>query len=171
MQQQGGRLLLQCRDGQALGLTAAGTQPCAFGDKRVHQDVRRLHQHFLLLFDLHAVGLHRQAHHHDRGLFHRQDLRDGRVAAFRLRARREQLALQRLCSRDQRQPTLERTFHDHARHQQPVDFVGALKDAVDTGVAVVALGGIVVYKTVAAVDLDVFVQHVVDHLAAGDLED
>ena len=79
------------------------------------------------------------------------------------------------CSRarrgDDRQRALGRPFGQHAGDQQPVDLVGAFEDAVDPGVAVLALGGIVVHEAVAAVDLHVLVDDDVNHLAARDLED
>ena len=56
-------------------------------------------------------------------------------------------------------------------NQQAVDLVGAFEDAVDARVAVVALGRVVAHEAVAAVDLDVLVEHEVQHLAAGDLRD
>ena len=56
-------------------------------------------------------------------------------------------------------------------NQQPVDFVRAFEDAIDARVAILPLGRVVAHEAVAAVNLDVLVDGVVDHLAAGDLED
>ena len=58
-----------------------------------------------------------------------------------------------------------------AGDDQAVDFIGAFKDAIDAGIAVSALGRILFDETVAAVNLDGFVHHVVDHLRAPDFED
>src|SRR5215472_1303992 len=63
-----------------------------------------------------------------------------------------------------------RAFEQKAGNDKAVDFVGAFKDAVDAGIAIGALGGILLDKAVAAVDLDGFVDHVVDHLRAPDLD-
>ena len=55
-------------------------------------------------------------------------------------------------------------------HEQAVDLVRALEDAVDPGVAPVALGGVVLDVARAPEDLDVLVDDVVEHLGAPDLD-
>ena len=63
----------------------------------------------------------------------------------------------------------DRAAGEHARNQQAIDLVGAFENPVDTRIAVVTLGRIVAHVAVAAVNLDVFVEHEVQHLTAGDL--
>ena len=70
---------------------------------------------------------------------------------------------------DQRQLPFERTPDQHARNQQPVDLVRAFEDAVDARVAIMPLGGVIPDVAIAAVDLDVLVEDVVERLAPGDL--
>ena len=72
---------------------------------------------------------------------------------------------------DERQLALERAAYQHAGNQQAVDLVGALEDAVDARVAVVALGRVVADEAVAAVNLHVLVEHEVERLAARHLGD
>ncbi len=56
-------------------------------------------------------------------------------------------------------------------HEQAVDFVGAFEDPVHAGIAVMPLRGVVPDEAVSAVNLHVFVEHEVEHLARRDLED
>ncbi len=62
-------------------------------------------------------------------------------------------------------------FSKKAGDDQPVDFIGAFEDAIDARIAISALGRIFFDKSVAAVNLDGFVHHVIDHLRAPDFED
>ena len=85
--------------------------------------------------------------------------------------RRQQVVLERARRSNERQPAFERAPHEQPGNQQAVDLVGALEDPVHTRVAVVPLGGVVADEAVAAMDLDVLVEDVVQHLAAGDFQD
>ena len=58
-----------------------------------------------------------------------------------------------------------RGLHQPASDDEAVDLVGALKDAVDAGVAVGALGGILLDVAVAGEDLQHLVDDHVEHLA------
>ena len=87
------------------------------------------------------------------------------------RRRRKDFVLQLPGGGYQRQVPLQRAPHQHARDQQPVDLVGPLEDPVDARVAVVPLCGVVPDVAVAAVDLDVLVEDIVEDLAARYFED
>ncbi len=64
-----------------------------------------------------------------------------------------------------------RGLHEPAGDDEAVDLVGALEDAVDAGVAVGALGGVLLDVAVAGEDLDGLVDDAVEHLGGPDLDD
>ena len=70
---------------------------------------------------------------------------------------------------EHRQLALHRAADEPAGDQQPVDLVGALEDAVDAGVAPVALGGVVLDVAGAPEDLHRLVHAVVEDLGGVDL--
>ena len=77
----------------------------------------------------------------------------------------------RLRGRNQRELAARGALQQHAGDQQAVDFVGAFEDAVDARIAVGALDRVVLMVAVAAVDLDAFVDDVVEHFGGVDLDD
>ncbi len=71
----------------------------------------------------------------------------------------------------QRQTSLQRALQQRARHQQAVDLVGPLEDAIDARVAADALDGIVLDIAGAAEDLQRLVGRDVQHLGPEHLDD
>ena len=147
----------------------------AVGRIGVDRDVGREREHLLLLAELLAVRLHGEADDGQPDLAERAGGgRRGRQRAVRRgrrRPRRQQLVLQLLRGGDQGQRALDGPLDEHARDEQPVDLVRPLEDAVHPRIAVVALGRVVPDEPVAAVDLHVLVEHLVQRLAARHLED
>ena len=64
-----------------------------------------------------------------------------------------------------------RAAQQHAGSQQPVDLIGAFEDAIDAGIAIRPLHGIILMVAVAAVDLHGFIHHVIERLRTEDLEE
>ena len=134
-----------------------------------------MHEDFLFVSELVAVGLHREAEHHEGRLLerlNRRALRGQRRIVDRRRGRRTQeLVLQRSRRRDDRQLVLCGALGEHAGNQEAIDLVGAFENPVHARVPVVALGGVVLHVAVAAVNLNVLVEREVERLAARDLRD
>ena len=167
---------MQRRARHSTGRGRLRAQDRAFRGVDVHHDVGHVHQHFLLVGELGAEGLHREAEHHQRRFLERLGrallVREHALVGHRRHRRRtEQLVLERFGRGNQRELALQRAANQHARNQQPVDFVRALEDPVHARVAEVALGGIIADVAVAAVNLNVLVEDEVERFAAGDLGD
>ena len=64
-----------------------------------------------------------------------------------------------------------RTFQQEASNNEPVDFVCTLKDAINPGIPVSALGRIFLDKAISTVDLHGLVDDVVNHLRAPHFND
>ena len=167
---------MQRRCGASASFRRPRAQDRAVRRVRVDEDVGEKHQHFLLIAQLLAVGLHREAERHQPHLLERVDC----GALFRHRTvihrksscgNGQKLVLELACRGDDRQLVLRGALGEHARNEQAVDLVGAFENPVDARVAVVTFGRIIADEAVAAVDLHVLVEDVVHHLAAGDLRD
>ena len=83
----------------------------------------------------------------------------------------EYLVLQLARSGNQRKIAFERAPDQHAGNQQAVDLVCALENAIDARVPVVPLGRVVLHEPVAAVYLNVLVEHELQRLASCDFRD
>ncbi len=73
--------------------------------------------------------------------------------------------------RDKREVPFHGALHEQPGDQQPIDLVRPFEDSIDARVAIMALGGVVADVTVAAVNLHVLIEHVLERLAAGHLRD
>src|SRR5258705_151469 len=79
--------------------------------------------------------------------------------------------LQRAGGWNERQRAFHGALDQHSRNQQAVDFVCPLENTIHARVAIVPLGRVILHEAVAAMYLDVLVEHIVECFAAGDLGD
>src|SRR6185369_14525523 len=63
------------------------------------------------------------------------------------------------------------TLQQKARDDKAVNFIRPFEDAIDTGVAVGTLGWILFDEAIASIDLDGFIDDIVDHLRSPDFQD
>ena len=82
----------------------------------------------------------------------------------------QNLGLQLLHRLYQRQLSALRALEQHAGGKQPIDFVGAFENAIDARIAIGAFDHVILMIAVAAVDLDAFVGHIIQHLGREDFD-
>ena len=73
-----------------------------------------------------------------------------------------------LGSGNKRQVATRRTLQQHAGNEQAIDLIGTLEEPIDARIAVGSLNGIILVIAVAAMNLDSFVNHEIEHFRSVD---